>query len=383
MRTCTTCQVEKDEASFEGIRKQCKACRQKQRKEAARDADKLDRFTAPHVDACVKCGEPWSVTAFKWRTDTKEGAWRPSCNACYNRHKYDMKHRKKEREKDEICFLDRNNKISKLWRDSNPDWFAKRNADVNVRWRELLNYTRYSWKTVMVEDADILKIKMTSSCFYCGFKPTEGHRLNGIDRVDSNDVYTAENTVSSCAVCNVMKSNRTIDGFVAHVRRIRVGEAYGPPISLPICTIHVARRGGKNPKNMELSPGHQEQIRNSQCHYCGLSPSLGIDRKDSNVHYTPSNAVPCCFECNIAKSVMNLNEFLQHIKHIKFHTRYWVLQQNVPKRSITRFAEWCYHSQNDGRHFLTLRPEHKCVAHLDWKKYPATEFHSLFEKYMR
>jgi hypothetical protein len=40
-------------------------------------------------------------------------------------------------------------------------------------------------------------------------------------------------------------------------------------------------------------------------HYCGfdLPPTgMAIDRKDSQIGYTPSNVVPCCIDCNLAKN---------------------------------------------------------------------------------
>jgi len=41
------------------------------------------------------------------------------------------------------------------------------------------------------------------------------------------------------------------------------------------------------------------------CEYCGFPVSkcgTGLDRKDSSSGYTPDNVVPCCSDCNTAKS---------------------------------------------------------------------------------
>ncbi len=65
---------------------------------------------------------------------------------------------------------------------------------------------------------------VVSNCYYCGQKPTPrtfqlSHRkvksnLNGIDRVDNNLGYTAENTKSCCFQCNQAKSTfSTMDFF--------------------------------------------------------------------------------------------------------------------------------------------------------------------------
>lgn len=47
------------------------------------------------------------------------------------------------------------------------------------------------------------------------------------------------------------------------------------------------------------------ELCNLPCHYCQsqLAPSgHGLDRLDSDLGYTRDNVVPCCKECNMAKS---------------------------------------------------------------------------------
>jgi hypothetical protein len=76
----------------------------------------------------------------------------------------------------------------------------------------------------------------------------------------------------------------------------------------------------------DLTPVEFRQIINRPCHYCGIEPSRefcasgngsyiysGIDRYDSLVGYTPENVVPCCTECNVAKSDRNTSEFIEWI----------------------------------------------------------------------
>jgi hypothetical protein len=66
----------------------------------------------------------------------------------------------------------------------------------------------------------------------------------------------------------------------------------------------------------------------SDCHYCGISPSErythsnlsgtykanGIDRKDSKLGYTVDNCVSCCWTCNRAKASMTYDSFITWIK---------------------------------------------------------------------
>ena len=67
-----------------------------------------------------------------------------------------------------------------------------------------------------------------------------------------------------------------------------------------------------------------------KCFYCGQKPTNrggykndngyywynGIDRMDNNKGYEPSNCVPCCRRCNIAKNDLDYVEFIQLIKNI-------------------------------------------------------------------
>jgi len=46
----------------------------------------------------------------------------------------------------------------------------------------------------------------------------------------------------------------------------------------------------------------------------------GLDRIDSNKTHTPDNIVPCCADCNRAKSDMPLQDFLDLIKKIYDHS---------------------------------------------------------------
>mgnify|MGYP003387204811 CR=1 FL=1 len=52
------------------------------------------------------------------------------------------------------------------------------------------------------------------------------------------------------------------------------------------------------------------------CHYCGLCPSNGIDRKDSNVVYKPENCLPCCGTCNRAKHEMPYEVFVSYLERV-------------------------------------------------------------------
>jgi hypothetical protein len=54
-------------------------------------------------------------------------------------------------------------------------------------------------------------------CFYCGEPPQP---YNGVDRVNNNDGYTSQNSVSCCARCNRCKSTQTEEEFLNWVKRV-------------------------------------------------------------------------------------------------------------------------------------------------------------------
>ena len=65
------------------------------------------------------------------------------------------------------------------------------------------------------------------NCIYCGAAPKIGFSLsrvpiplNGIDRVDSQLGYSPDNCVPACTSCNKLKSNRSREDFLNHIRKI-------------------------------------------------------------------------------------------------------------------------------------------------------------------
>lgn len=82
--------------------------------------------------------------------------------------------------------------------------------------------------------------------------------------------------------------------------------------------------------NFELTKIKFLEIINKNCHYCNAYPSNkarnqnntgnyyynGIDRVDNSKGYIEENVVPCCINCNRAKSDMHYENFLKWIKNI-------------------------------------------------------------------
>lgn len=54
-------------------------------------------------------------------------------------------------------------------------------------------------------------------CYYCGEKHKQ---YNGIDRIDSQKGYTADNCVPCCQWCNTMKLDHSKEDFINHITTI-------------------------------------------------------------------------------------------------------------------------------------------------------------------
>lgn len=92
----------------------------------------------------------------------------------------------------------------------------------------------------------------------------------------------------------------------------------------------------------KLDKNAVRKITSSPCFYCGKTPSQvvygngnrsyygtyiynGIDRVDNEKGYIHGNVVPCCGQCNIAKSTYSFHEFVEWIQRVYNH-----LCPNIP-----------------------------------------------------
>lgn len=67
---------------------------------------------------------------------------------------------------------------------------------------------------------------LSGNCHYCGQEPSNVQKYrngnfiyNGIDRINNNDGYTEENSVSCCNMCNRAKRNISYDNFIAWIKK--------------------------------------------------------------------------------------------------------------------------------------------------------------------
>jgi hypothetical protein len=166
---------------------------------------------------------------------------------------------------------------------------------------------------------DICKDMFQMQCFYCG----QSDALNGIDRIDSLNGYTKENTVSCCSICNFMKGPLNQIHFLEHIQKILTHDESSTPYK-PI--IYRKKWNGyiQNAKSrelkFELTKEQFHSLAATSCHYCGTCQENGngIDRVDNTKGYTMDNVVPCCSLCNIRiKQEWKWEVVLEHLRKIK------------------------------------------------------------------
>jgi hypothetical protein len=100
-------------------------------------------------------------------------------------------------------------------------------------------------------------------------------------------------------------------------------------------------KNGARKRNLEFDLTKDEliEISSKNCYYCAQPPSQfmnsdsdvgkyiynGIDRLNSKLGYNKENCVPCCKNCNRAKSDMPLEDFYNWVKRLNkfiFKTRF-------------------------------------------------------------
>jgi hypothetical protein len=372
-RLCKTCQINHPIDDFETYkingevryRMECKKARKERRQASVKAAPAIDPNTVPLPSQCVKCGEKPPQAEFKWRSDVKKGGWRTACNRCSDVNSNGVSHsqayRKREMDKDAKAYRARNAKMHLDWAHRNPDKVQAQQllsaADPTRRFKAVLTYIRQKYggddstieKFVEMIDAPLMEAKMLTPCHYCGHKPGENEKLNGLDRVDPSGKYTDVNTVACCGVCNSMKLTFSVDEFLNGVRdivRYRRLDTTNYNVSRPPAFGGTAERCNitKNKEN-NLSKEINIRLWAGECYMCGRGPSLGIDRVDSTKDYSIENCKSCCTLCNYMKKDWTLDEFLGHVSRVYNHTQMWMLGDTLntlncvmgPRRPIAAF----------------------------------------------
>lgn len=104
---------------------------------------------------------------------------------------------------------------------------------------------------------------------------------------------------------------------------------WGKHIKDPVVQLIGSYKRGAIKRSLEfiLTREEFEQIINKPCYYCNSLPVLrninknvlicnGIDRENNNEGYSQKNCLPCCKICNIMKSNLSRDDFIEHCKKI-------------------------------------------------------------------
>ncbi len=385
MSVCRTCHATKPLEAFEITkpsgtpRHECKECRKGRRKATvqARPPASATPNAVTKPKACSECGLGAPDVDFQWRTDLKTCSWRPICYACVNAKGYSEEHRARERSKDEAAYLRKNAAQHLAWAHRNPENVRQQQVKTASDARRKIATIRTSAgaRGVAFEerDVDAMAAKLSQPCHYCAFDVPEGDVLNGIDRVDNATGYSDANTVPCCATCNAMKGPLQADAFVHNVRRIaehhRIGATEGVPRTrlAPFSGSAELREAKKTKdKTDHLPEGAAVALWSSQCHLCGRSPAMGIDRMDSNGTYVPANVFPCCTDCNYMKKHHVMSSFLDHVGFVNEHTRRWVIADvaNIPMLTCGGNKREPVAVLGDGGHALMVFPSIGCASML-------------------
>lgn len=111
-----------------------------------------------------------------------------------------------------------------------------------------------------------------------------------------------------------------------------------PSVDLVKAQLHCRYKISASKKGREftLTPDQVWKLSQQNCAWCGREPSMiikpqhrnaegftynGLDRLNSDLGYTSSNVVPCCDQCNIAKSNYTIKEFRDWIERI-YHKQF-------------------------------------------------------------
>lgn len=173
------------------------------------------------------------------------------------------------------------------------------------------------------DPSDLARLCSSGSCYYCGI--ATGY---AVDRVDPDGPYSIENCVQCCWICNRSKRTLTAARFVmcsAYVSRRRAdGPSVRPPRGLFVAcqprsalACHFRAQAAGRGREIGIDEPTRQRLLHEPCRYCGLEPSLGIDRIDSARGYVEGNVDPCCMTCNFLKHEETLDDFYARCDRIR------------------------------------------------------------------
>ena len=334
-RGCLECKKTLPLDAFErvatGVRRVCKPCRSLMRKQSVAKAPKVDPASVPKPDACVQCHKGPADVDFQWRSEVKTGGWRATCMSCTNSKGYSQAHRAREVTKDADAYRKRNAETHLRWAHNNPDNVraqgVKNDTEPDRKIKAIVYGASRSGVAVAESDIERLMAKLSDPCFFCTYLPEIGQPLNSLCRTEGSGSLSDATTVPACRACSALKNVMSADLFISHVRRIDKHLGLERPMigvkrALPFSFggTEARRAAPAKEKRDDLSPEQRLEIWSSPCYMCGRAPSFGVDRLDSDGHYTAENVRPCCMDCNYLKKDFKLEDVKAQLSHVFAHT---------------------------------------------------------------
>lgn len=229
-----------------------------------------------------------------------------------------------------------------------PGIAAKNNLLYHLKIRSIQR--GYQW---LLTDEQFFNL-INKNCYYCGIEPLQMYKpknyngayfYNGIDRINSNDNYQINNCVSCCKSCNGLKGTLTSEQFAIKIQRIINNKNnlnnlkfYSKDIYKETHIKHLYSQIKAHAKyekhGWNLTFEDFKNIIFKHCNYCYIEPTNiftnkytqifynGIDRINNYLNYEINNCVPCCKECNTAKSNLPLEQFNENLERlVKYNSK--------------------------------------------------------------
>lgn len=250
---------------------------------------------------------------------------RDKTNERQRRMKYYKTYRDRKRAEDEDAYLEHQAKIAREWRENNKDhWRKWRTKNMRTRLGAIKQQAALKKIAFRLTDETCERV-MRSACFYCGHLDLDT-TLNGIDRMNNNDVYAESNCVACCGTCNFMKCALDARTFVERCRHVSAHNG-GPGAPCDSWTSYhglsygaYKQRAVKKGLEFALTKEEFGAITEGECAYCGRGPSPGhnngVDRVDNQRGYTVDNCVTCCGDCNYSKRDFSPKTFVEKCRTI-------------------------------------------------------------------
>jgi len=146
------------------------------------------------------------------------------------------------------------------------------------------------------------------------------------------------NLVTGTRICYVCKEEKPLEEFCSNKnRRISLGRSN----ECKRCHNLRSKRNKNTPKHrfesyvsgakvrkiqFNLSFEEFESFWNKSCYYCGTDiDGIGLDRKDSGDGYNMNNIVPCCTQCNRAKTIQTTDQFIEMCKKVAEKFKHYIV----------------------------------------------------------